>query len=326
MTGRLGGLTAVVNGAGRGIGRAIAMEFAAEGAQVLVNDLGTESWGPQVEPDRANGVVAEIVAAGGDAIADQSDIGDLDQARELIERAVSVWGKLDILVNCAGILRYGSATDTPPEDWDAQIRTHLRGYYNTSTTAAKHWLERGKYGRLINFTSDAADGLPSLLAYSTAKAGVVGFTRSFANAMVSYNVTANCVRPIAATGMIDMLPQYQRSGERPSAAGVGTMMDPRNVAPLVLFLASPAASHVTARTFTATGGRYTLLTDPTEERVVEANFLTQPADVYAQLERSLCAGLRLEDLQAPMPPLAELGDWKDTYGAVHPVWDFGRSV
>jgi 3-oxoacyl-[acyl-carrier protein] reductase len=325
MRGRLDGLTAVVNGAGAGIGRAIAVEFAREGASIVVNDFGTLPTGEQVEPDRAIAVVEAIRSMGGDAIADGGDIGDLDDAHVMIERALSAWGKLDILVNCAGWTRYGSPSDTAPEDFDALLRVHLRGYFNTTSVAARHWIERGEYGRLINFGSKSSDGLPHALGYATAKAGVGGFTRSCANALVAYGVTSNCVRPLAATSMVDMVPTFQRSGRRPSVDSIGTSMDPRNVTPLVVFLASPAAAHVTGRTFDATGGRYTLLSEPSPERVVTADFLSDPATVYEELECTLCAGLDITDLPAPMPPLSELGDWKAEYGAALPRWTFDSS-
>src|SRR5262249_6166340 len=142
---------------------------------------------------------------GGEAVADAGDVTSWEDAESLIQRAIDRWGKLDILVNVAGIVRLGTPVDTAPEDFDAVIRVHLRGFFNTTHFAAKHWVARREYGRLINFASGASlISQPTLLAYSTAKTGVVGFTRSCANSLVSYGVTANCIRPSAATAMMDL--------------------------------------------------------------------------------------------------------------------------
>jgi NAD(P)-dependent dehydrogenase (short-subunit alcohol dehydrogenase family) len=327
MAGRLDGLVAVVNGAGRGLGRAVALGFAREGAKVVVNDLGTAASGEQVAPQRAQAIVDEITSSGGEAIADGGDIGEFDDAGRMIRSAIDTWGKLDILVNCAGIIRLGTPVDTSPEDFDAVLRVHLRGYFNTTHHAAQHWVDRKEYGRLINFASGASlRSQPSLLAYSTAKTGVVGFTRSCANALVAYNVTCNCIRPSAATGMGDISPEAQRhfaeTGRLISDEAVGTPRDPAHVTPLLVFLASPAAGHVTGRLFEGRSGRYVLWSEPHEERVVEADFLDDPERVYRELESSLCAGLTPRSLPDPMPRLETLGDWKERYGVQVPIWDF----
>jgi NAD(P)-dependent dehydrogenase (short-subunit alcohol dehydrogenase family) len=325
-TGRLEGLTALVNGGGRGLGRAIALEFAREGARVVVNDLGTAWDGRGRDSERAQAVVDAIRDFGAEAIADAGDIGDLEDARAMVQKAIDAWGKLDILVNAAGIIRLGTPIDTAPEDWDAIIRVHLRGYFNTTQFAARHWVERGEYGRLINFASGASlVSQPTILAYSAAKTGVVGFTRSCANALAAYNVTANCIRPSAATGMGDELGQARRfreeTGQKASEAAVGTARDPVHVAPLVVFLASPAAGHVSGRLLEGRGGRYVLWSEPHEERVVELDFLTEPDRLYAELEETLCADLSLRDLKMPMAPIDELGDWKSEYGVQAPLLD-----
>jgi NAD(P)-dependent dehydrogenase (short-subunit alcohol dehydrogenase family) len=331
MSGRLDGRVAVVNGAGRGIGRAIALEFAREGAKVVVNDLGTAASGDQIEPDRANAVAEEIRAGGGEALADGGDIGDLGDAEKMIQSAIDAWGKLDILVNCAGIIRVGSAVDTSPEDFDLTLRVHSRGYYNTTLFAARHWVERGEYGRLINFASGASlVSQPSLLAYSTAKTGVVGFTRSCANALVGYNVTANCIRPSAVSGMVEVAPAMRDQfindqGGLIRDAGANTPGDPAHVAPLLVFLASAAAGHVTGRLFEGRGGRYVLWSEPHEERVLEADFLSDPDAVYEGLEQQVCAGLSPRDLPMPMAPILGTPDWIEQYGVDIPLWDFESS-
>jgi NAD(P)-dependent dehydrogenase (short-subunit alcohol dehydrogenase family) len=324
MTDRLKGLVAVVNGAGRGLGRAVAMGLAREGACLVVNDLGTSATGEgSDDPGRAQLVVDAIVAGGGKAIPDTGDITNFSAAENMIQTAIDTFGKLDILVNCAGIIRLGSAFDTTPEDFDDVIRVHLRGYFNTTYFAARHWIERKEYGRLINFASGASIfSQPTLLAYSTAKTGVIGLTRACANALVAYNVTANCVRPGAATAMTDLAHPSDSGRVPPSEAAVGGPSDPAHVVPLIVYLASPVGSHVSGRLIEGRGNRYALWSEPTEEKIVQRNFLEEPDQVYAELDDVLFADLRLADLKAPMAPLSQIGDWKANYGFAAPPWDF----
>lgn len=320
---RLDGLVAVVNGGGQGLGRATALGLADEGARIVVNDLGTGPFGEGRSEDRAKVVADRIVADGGEAIADGGDIANWSDAEALIGRAIEAYGKLDILVNCAGILRLGTPMDASPEDFDAVLRVHLRGYFNTTHFAARHWVARGEYGRLINFASGSSLlSHPTLVAYSTAKAGVVGLTRSCANALVSYGVTANCVRPTAATPMADAAKPVSRRGSiPPSRDAGGTDSDPAHIVPLVVFLASPAARHVSGRFIEGRADRYILWSEPAPEREIRANFLTDPEAVYKGLEEQVCSGLSLRDLKMPMPPLDSLGDWRSTYGMATPLWE-----
>jgi NAD(P)-dependent dehydrogenase (short-subunit alcohol dehydrogenase family) len=326
VSGRLSGLVAVVNGAGRGIGRAIAVEFAREGSSVVVNDIGAVQDGGR-DPARAFRVVDEIRAQGGEAIADIGDIGDADQAASMINKAVATYGKLDILVNCAGIGHIGTVVDTEPEDFDAIMRVHVRGYFNTTRVAAQHWVERGEYGRLINFVSMAAVvSHPSLFAYSTAKSAIVGMTRSCANALVSYGVTANCIRPNAATGMTDaMTPEgrelFRRSRGAASDSAIGTLTDPAHVAPMVVYLASRSAAHVSGRFVEARGGFYALWEEPRREQAFEGDFLADPDGVYTGIGKML-SGISVRDLKMPMPPLSSIPGWKTRYGSRVPTWDF----
>jgi NAD(P)-dependent dehydrogenase (short-subunit alcohol dehydrogenase family) len=320
---RLEGLVAVVNGAGQGLGRATALGLADEGARIVVNDLGTSPFGEGRGQDRAQAVADRIVAGGGEAIADGGDISDWSDAEALIGRAIDAYGKLDILVNCAGILRFGTPMDASPDDFEAVLRVHLRGYFNTTHFAAKHWVARNEYGRLINFASGSSLlSHPTLVAYSTAKAGVVGLTRSCANALVSYGVTANCVRPTAATPMADAAKPESRRGSIPASRDAeGTDSDPAHIVPLVVFLASPAAWHVSGRFLEGRANHYVLWSEPAPERQIEANFLTDPEAVYKGLEDQVCFGLSLRDLKMPMPSLDGLGDWQRTYGMATPGWE-----
>jgi 3-oxoacyl-[acyl-carrier protein] reductase len=311
--------TAVVTGAARGIGRAVACHLAEQGARVVIGDNGSFPGGEGRDERLAGQVSDEIVARGGEAVAHVGDITIKADAHDLIQTAVDRWGKLDILVNVAGNIRACTIIDITDDDWDSVINVHLRGTFHTSHFAARHWVERGEYGRLINFTSSAGInlGFPALLSYDAAKAGVVGLTRACANALVAYNVTANCVAPNATTRMGDSL--------RPPAAAKGTddtggPTDPRHVAPLVAYLASPNAGHVTGRTFGATGGRYTLYSEPHEIREVRTNFLVDPQQLYADLEQTLTADLSLRDLPCPAPP--DTNNWRERWGHIWPNWDF----
>jgi 3-oxoacyl-[acyl-carrier protein] reductase len=271
------------------------------------------------------------VAAGGEAIADGGDIAEWADARAMIGTALEAWGRLDIVANVAGIIRLGAPWDTTQEDFDAIVAVQLRGYFNTTHFAARHWVDHPGYGRIVNFASGAAlVSQPTMLAYSAAKAGVVGLTRSTANALAAYGVTANCIRPAAATRMEDVTSavarqQHDETGRWPSETAEGTLGDPVHVTPLVVFLASAAAGHVSGRLLEGRGGRYVLWSEPHEERAVELDFLSEPERVYDELETTLCAGLSLRDLKDPMAPLSEIGaDWKERFGVRPPPWRFGQ--
>lgn len=330
MPGRLDGLTALVTGGGGSCGTEIALGFAREGARVVVNDLGTDAWGRESGDPRAQRVVDQIRALGGEAIADCGDIGDFEQARGMVEKAIEAWGKLDILVNTAGTIRLGTIKEATPDDLQSLLHSHLIGYYNTSHHAAQHWVERGEYGRLINFSSSAGwwHSFPTLLAYAAAKAGNWGLTRACANALVAYNVTANAVNPNAAgpymgDAMLHSQKQFEETGKWDSETAKGTSRDPVHIVPLVVFLASPQAAHVSSRLFMGQGGLYRMLSEIRSEREITVNFLEDPERTYRELEDSLTKGLSLRDLTAPLPPFEVLGeDWPETIGVDPPAWDF----
>jgi 3-oxoacyl-[acyl-carrier protein] reductase len=333
MAGRLEGLTAVVTGAGGGHGRPIALALAEQGARVVVNDLGTDASGVGAGEPRAQQVADEINGLGGEAVADGGDTGDFAQAARLIGTAIDAWGKLDILVNVAGTIRYATISETTPDDWASQLHVHMTGYFNTSHHAAKHWVERGEYGRLINFSSDAGIFLshPTLLAYSAAKAGVLGLTRACANALAVYNVTCNAIGPHgASTVMGDALPEAKRTleqtGKRLSELSAGTDRDPVHCVPLIVYLASLQASHVSGRVFLTFGGRYQLLSEMHPEREINVNYLAEPERTYEEIEATLTAGLSLRDLTVPLARLDEIGpDWPERHGHRPPEWDFASA-
>jgi NAD(P)-dependent dehydrogenase (short-subunit alcohol dehydrogenase family) len=260
--GHLDGKTAVITGAGRGIGREIALLFAKEGARVVVNDLGTSVAGEGADTRPAEEVVEEIRAFGGEAIPDFGDVSDVDQAEALVRKALDAWGKLDILVNCAGILRDRMIFNMTPEEWDAVIRVHLRGTYATTRFASIHWRQARQGGRLINFTSGSGlFGAPGQPNYAAAKMGIWGFTLSCARALGRYGVTANSIAPGASTRMTDTVPPERRTNPGQvirSDSAAGTERDPANVAVPLVYLASDAAWWVTGRCWGISGYRITL--------------------------------------------------------------------
>lgn len=253
--GILDGKVAAVTGAGRGIGRAVAKGLAAEGAAVVVNDLGVTVSGDKESTSPADAVVEEIRGKGGKSASSHHDIATMEGGRGLVDQAIGQFGKLDILVNIAGILRDRMIFSMSEDEWDAVIRVHLKGHFCTIHFASIHMRER-KAGRILNFSSNAALGLPGQPNYAAAKAGIIGLTLSCANALGRYGVTCNAIMPGAATRMTDTIPAA-RAGTNliRSDQAEGTPMDPANVAPLVVFLASDEAAGINGQIFGASGYR-----------------------------------------------------------------------
>ena len=203
--GILDGKVAAVTGSGRGIGRAVAKAMAAHGAAVVVNDLGVSVAGEQETKSPADDVVAEIRKAGGKAASNHLDIATMAGGKGLVDQAIKEFGKLDIVVNIAGILRDRMIFSMSEEEWDAVIRVHLKGHFCTIHYASIHMRER-KAGRIINFSSNAALGAPGQPNYAAAKAAILGLTYSCAIALAKYNITVNAIMPGAATRMTDTIP------------------------------------------------------------------------------------------------------------------------
>ncbi|MEU0433054.1 3-oxoacyl-ACP reductase [Streptomyces sp. NPDC006290] len=262
----LEGLTAIVTGAGRGLGRAEALELGRLGAAVVVNDYGQpgRDGSGEASATPAEEVAAEIRTAGGRAVAHTGDVADHEQARELVESAVTEFGKLDILVNNAGILRDRMVFSMTEDEWDSVIRVHLKGHFNTTHFASVHWRARSKatdgpvYGRIVNTSSEAflagSAGQPN---YAAAKGGIVGLTTSTALALAKYGVTANVICPRARTRMTeDVFAGFGRPDD-----GLDPLA-PEHVAPLVGYLAAPAAAHVNGQLLVVHGGMVAVVERP----------------------------------------------------------------
>ncbi|MET7525748.1 SDR family oxidoreductase [Streptomyces sp. NPDC005248] len=264
-TGLCAGRVVIVTGAGRGLGRAHALAFAAEGAKVVVNDLGVGLDGAGgSSPGPARQVVDEIEAAGGEAVAHGGDIATGVGAAGVIAAALDTYGRLDTLVNNAGFLRDRMLVNLDEDDWDAVLRVHLKGHFLTLKHAAAHWRAETRAGRtpvarVIN-TSSGAGLLGSVGQgnYSAAKAGIVGLTLVAAAEMGRYGVQVNAIAPAARTRMTE-----QTFAETMAAPGEGTgafdAMAPENVSPLVVWLGSAASDGVTGRVFEAEAGRITVM-------------------------------------------------------------------
>ncbi|HMC68330.1 MAG TPA: SDR family oxidoreductase [Mycobacteriales bacterium] len=250
------GRVVIVTGAGGGLGRAHALAFAAEGAQVVVNDIGTSREGEGSSEAPAQQVVDEIRDAGGEAVANTDDVADWDGAAALIQTAVERYGRLDVLVNNAGFLRDRMLAGMSVEEWDAVIRVHLRGHFCPLRHASAHWRDRSKAGedvdaRIINTSSGA--GLMGSVGqgnYSAAKAGIVGLTLVASAELARYNVTVNAIAPAARTRMTEVaMPDMMRAPDEGFDA-----MAPENVSPLVVWLGSTQSRGVSGRVFEVEGG------------------------------------------------------------------------
>jgi NAD(P)-dependent dehydrogenase (short-subunit alcohol dehydrogenase family) len=260
--GRLDGRVAIVTGAGRGIGRSVALLLASEGASVVVADLGVAMDGSGHDAGPADAVVAEIAEAGGKAVASGADISDFTAAEGLIGTAIEEFGRLDVLVNVAGILRDRMVFNMTEQEWDDVIRVHLKGTFNTTKFASAHWRslrDETAQNRIINFTSvSGLHGAPGQPNYAAAKMGIVGLTYSSAHSLAKYGVTVNAISPGAATRMTDSVPTDRRR----SRAQGDDERSPDNVAPVVAYLASERSGWITGRVIHSSGYEVSLYNNP----------------------------------------------------------------
>lgn len=250
------GRVAIVTGAGRGLGRAHALKLAGEGARVVVNDLGSSAAGVGFDSSPAQQVVDEIVAGGGEAVVDGSDVASWEGAKSVLESALSAFGRLDVVVNNAGILRDRMVVNMTEDEWDSVVRVHMKSTFAVTHHAANYWRLRQKEGasvdaRVINTTSHS--GLYCNVGqanYAAAKAGIAAFSIVSARELQRYGVTVNAVAPRATTRMTDGLREW--------SAEQLAMRDPEWVASLVSWLASPESKNVSGRVFEAWGYGFTV--------------------------------------------------------------------
>jgi NAD(P)-dependent dehydrogenase (short-subunit alcohol dehydrogenase family) len=283
------GRTVIITGAARGLGRAYALAFAAEGANVVVNDIGTSLAGEGRDTSAADGVVAEIIAGGGKALANYEDITDWDAAKRIVDAAVAEFGDLHVVVNNAGIVRDRMFVSATPEEWDATMHVHLRGHFCLSRHAVDYWRAKQKAGanpdaRIINTSSGAGlQGSIAQAAYSTAKGGIAALTLVQAAELGRYGITANALAPSARTRMTE-----QAFAEKMATEGqTFDVMDPANIAPTVVWLGSVDSANVTGCVFELEGGKIMLEDGWREGPVVDAGARWNPADVGGAVEKLL---------------------------------------
>jgi NAD(P)-dependent dehydrogenase (short-subunit alcohol dehydrogenase family) len=275
------GRVVIVTGAGRGIGRAHALAFAAEGALVVVNDIGVALDGTGAESGPAQQVVDEITALGGAAVANTDDIADWQGAESLVAQAIESFGRLDVLVNNAGFVRDRMLTNVAEDEWDAVVRVHLKGHFAPLRQAAAYWRAESKAGRqpdarVVNTSSGAGlFGSVGQANYTAAKAGIAGLTLVAAAELARYGVTVNAIAPAARTRMTE-----GPFAEMMAAPADGfDAMAPDNVSPLVVWLGSAESAAVTGRVFEVEGGRVTVAEGWRRGPSVDKGERWQPAEL-----------------------------------------------
>jgi NAD(P)-dependent dehydrogenase (short-subunit alcohol dehydrogenase family) len=282
--GALEGKVIAVTGAGRGIGRAVALAGAAEGAAVVVNDYGVSVDGQEPTSAVAEEVVAEITAAGGRAAANANSVTAMDGGASIVQQAIDSFGRIDAVVCVAGILRERMLFNMSEDEWDPVIATHLKGTFTVFRAAAPIFREQ-RGGTMIGFTSGAFAASVAQANYAAAKGGIVSLVRSAAAGMHKYGVTANCIAPVAKSRM---------SGQVPFGLEMG---EPEDVAPMVCFLVSDKARQVTGQIYTVNGGRIAVWNQPEEVREVRKEGRWTVGEIAARFD---------EVGQEPMPILERL--------------------
>jgi NAD(P)-dependent dehydrogenase (short-subunit alcohol dehydrogenase family) len=276
VAGMLEGKVVAVTGAGRGIGRAVALACADAGAKVVVNDYGVSMNGEDPSSEVADAVAAEIKAAGGEAVAVADSVATMAGGQRIVDTAVNTFGRIDGVVCVAGILRERMLFNMTEDEWDPVIETHLKGTF-TVFKAASVYMREQRSGALVGFTSGAGMwGSIAQANYASAKAGIVALVRSAALGLGKYGVRANIVAPVARTRMSDNVP-----------GGTAETGEPEDVAPLVVYLLSDAAKDVTGQSYTAVGGKIALWSQPREIRAMYSDHRWTPEEIADKLPRTI---------------------------------------
>ncbi|MFH1031775.1 MAG: SDR family NAD(P)-dependent oxidoreductase [Chloroflexota bacterium] len=302
---------AVVTGAGRGIGRGIAIMLGEEGAKVVVNDLGVARDGTGAEKGPADEVVAEIKKKKGIAVVNYNNVATVEGGEGIVKAAVDNFGKIDILINVAGILRDRMIFNMSPEEWDGVIKTHLYGHYNC-TRPASALMRQQRSGSIINFGSSTGLGNGGQANYAAAKEGIIGFTRTIARDLGRYGIYCNAIRPTAGTRMT-ISPEYEeglqgriRRGELTVAqAAAKRPPEPDFVAPFVVWLAINASKYnINGYDFAVRGGHVGLYSQPVEIRCIDKDFRKYGKWTLDELDAiaptTICANL--VNPNPPQPP------------------------
>ncbi len=293
MGNRLKGKVAIVTGAGNGIGRGEALALASEGAKIVVNDLGGavdgSGGGGQTSADK---VVAEIKAAGGEAVANYDSVATVEGGENIVKSAIDAFGRLDILVNNAGILRDRMVFNMTAQEWDDVLKVHLYGHFNTIRPACVLFRQQ-RSGRIINTSSGSGLGSRGQANYSAAKEGIVGLTRTVARDMGKYGVTCNALRPVAGTRMTlseDMAQASARTGNTAYADAMGKN-NPDDIAPLVVWLASDDSANVNGRNFGVQTGHIAIYTEPVQENAITKDGGFTIDELFEKMPTTVAAGV-----------------------------------
>jgi NAD(P)-dependent dehydrogenase (short-subunit alcohol dehydrogenase family) len=288
--GALDGRTAIITGAGRGIGREHALCFASEGANVVVNDLGGAVDGSGDDRSPAQQVVDEITAAGGRAVANADDVCDWEGGKRLVDTAVETFGDLHVLVNNAGILRDRVLVNMSEPEWDSVVHVHLKGHFVPTRHAAAYWRQQTKAGRevkasVINTSSTSGLlGNPGQSNYGAAKAGIAAFTVIAAQELVRYGVRVNAIAPAARTRMTEQTPGLSDIVRAPADPAAFDSWDPANISPVVAYLATESCP-ATGRVFFVQGGQVRLFQPWTMTESIDKDDRWTVAELAAEMHR-----------------------------------------
>lgn len=299
--GSLDGKVAIVTGAGRGIGREHALALAEAGAKVVVNDIGGSSAGEGKDDTPAQSVADEIKAAGGEATANYGNVADFQGAENMVKQATSDFGRLDILINNAGIIRDRMLVNLSEDEWDSVINVHLKGHYAPTHHAAAYWRAQSKAGnqingRVINTSSPSGVfGNVGQTNYGAAKAGIAAFTIIAALELGRYGVTVNCLAPNARTRLTE-----QTFGDIATTEGEFDAMDPANIAPVIIALCSDDAQDITGQCFFVYGGVVNVLKPWAEGTLLTKDSKWEPEELLSKLKKEFPQGIAPEGMMPMM--------------------------